>query len=110
MDKIDLLILIFLLATPASGTADGLPFHQRNRRETVTGIIQQKERNTLSILDENDQQLKRFVYTGDQKEFQKGMRVRVHYQTLGNIVIDIQKMTPVEYRDGQNCGYILKKK
>ncbi len=110
--KIIFLLLILYFSIPAIGVADDIiSFKHRDRRETVTGTIQQQGQNILSVLDEHDKQMKRFVYIDNQNEFKKGDRVRIHYDTLGNLVVTIKKMTPVEFKkEGQNLGYILKKK
>lgn len=73
----------------------------------ATGIIKDIKRNTIVIYDEQERELRSFVYvSGDIKDFQIGERVRIYYTLPGNIAETVKKMTPLEYKkEGQNLGY-----
>ncbi|HOW35241.1 MAG TPA: hypothetical protein PL155_02345 [Candidatus Omnitrophota bacterium] len=73
----------------------------------ATGVIKDIKRNTITIYDEEERELRSFIYvSSDIKEFQAGERVRIYYTLPGNIAEVVKKMTPLEYKkEGQNLGY-----
>ncbi len=79
--------------------------------ETVFGIVEEINLNSIEIYNKNDKCLKIFVNVSNMDGFHKGDRVRIDYWVTGNVVEHIKKMSSLEYKEkGQNLGYILKEK
>lgn len=76
--------------------------------QSIVGIIQGRNRNTIDILDELEKRTKRFVYMNDSGELKIGDKVRVYYYPRGYVVQNIKKMTGSPAQEGQNQGYLFK--
>ena len=114
MNKNFFLFLVFCLLEGSAITAFAGPnifFSCTRRLETIVGTIEGMPLNILEIRDEQDRQVKSFVYfPADPNQFHKGDRVRIYFRCRDGFIESIKKMTPVEYKkEGQNTGYLLKK-
>lgn len=101
-------VLLFLFLFPTQIFA-GIPFRSTNNNPmffVITGTVEKMTLNALEIRDENDKQLKRFVYFDT--DVQVGDRVRAQYDPSSLRITLLKKMTKLEYKkDGQNLGYIV---
>ncbi len=112
MNKKFFLFSVFCFFILSASNACAYPnlFFSCTGRESIVGTIEGLQLNTMDILDEQDKELKSFVYFCDRPEhFQKGDQVRIYFRCRDGFIESIKKMTPVKYKkDGQNAGYILK--
>jgi len=101
--------VVIILSQPALA-AHRPEFSRFRGSDTVTGTIQHVSRNTLEILDEDQKELRRFIYLGRLEQLQVGERVRVFLEPDNETVKIIKKMTTLDYHShGQNLGYIFQK-
>ena len=114
MNKTFFLFLVFWLLEGSSINVSADPnifFSCTRRLETIVGTIEGIRLNTLDIRDEQDRQVKSFVYfPADSNQFRKGDRVRIYFRCRDGFIESIKTMTPVKYKkEGQYAWYLLKK-
>ena len=112
LSKVNSVLLAFwilrLAPLPVGADETGMLFH--DRREMTVGIIQSVFKNTITIEDERNHEVRSLIRPGIEREFQKGDYVRVYYHTHGNLIDTIKRMTVLGYKkEKQNLGYIFKK-
>lgn len=108
MRKVFLAALLFaFLAYPAQ--AQSRTLNDDDGIKTVTGTIERVGKNSIDIADESNRKVMRLIYIPGRKEFKAGERVRAQYNIVSRVVVLIKHMMPVERKEGQNAGYLLKK-
>lgn len=105
MPKTIWIIAFLLLTVPAWGrtgnfeTFDGLAY--------AIGTVEAIHRNTIELYDEQNKQIRSFVYLSSTRDFHKGDRVRIYYVWRTRLIEDIKKMRNLTYQARtQNLGYI----